>query len=259
MSVLDDIILDKRQEVAALKTRLNVKTIQQLVKELPATRDFYKALPRGKMSLLAEIKKASPSTGVIASHFEPTYLAQTYQESGAAAISVLTDEKYFQGKLAYLTEAKDPTTIPILRKDFIIDAAQIYESRIAGADAILLIAAVLDDGQLNEYLRLAHALKMCCLVEIRDEKDARRVLRTDARIVGINNRDLATFKVDLNTTKNLLSKLPALKERVVVSESGISTAAQVKELHAAGVSAILVGTSLMRSQDVGKKIRELMG
>jgi indole-3-glycerol phosphate synthase len=259
MTVLDDIIFDKRQEVTALKARLNVKHIKQLVKGLPATRDFYKALPRGRMSLIAEIKKASPSAGLIAARFEPTFLAKTYEESGAAAISVLTDEKYFQGKLDYLKAAKDPTTIPVLRKDFIIDEAQIYESRIAGADAILLIASVLDDCQLNDYLKLARSLKMSCLVEIRDETEARRVLQTDARIIGINNRDLATFKVDFRTTKTLLSKLPALKERTVVSESGISTAEQVRELHEAGVSAILVGTSLMKSKDIGEKIRELMG
>jgi indole-3-glycerol phosphate synthase len=258
MTVLDDIIFDKRQEVAALKTRLNLDHVKQLAKDLPSTRDFFRALPRGRMSLIAELKQASPSAGVIAERFVPTFLAKTYEESGAAALSVLTDEKYFQGKLAYLKEAKDPTTIPVLRKDFIIDEAQIYESRIAGADAILLIAAVLGDGQLSDYLGLAHDLKMSCLVEVRDEAEAARVLQTDARIIGINNRDLKTFKVDFHTTKNLLSQLPALKERVIVSESGISNAEQVKELRVAGVSAILVGTSLMKSKDIGAKIRELL-
>jgi indole-3-glycerol phosphate synthase len=258
MTVLGEIIFDKRQEVTALKVRLNVKHIKQLLKELPATRDFFKALPRGRMSLIAEIKKASPSAGVIAERFEPTFLAKTYEESGAAAISVLTDGKYFQGKLEYLKEAKDPTTIPVLRKDFIIDEAQIYESRIAGADAILLIASILDDCQLKDYLALARSLKMGCLLEVRDEAEAKRALQTDARIIGINNRDLATFKVDCRTTRDLLSKLPELKQRTVVSESGIATAEQVKELKAAGVSAILVGTSLMKSQDIGAKIRELL-
>ena len=259
MTILDDIVFDKRQEVTALKARLNLKHVEQMVKDLPPTRNFFKALPHGKMSLIAEIKKASPSAGVIAQRFEPTFLAKTYEESGAAAISVLTDGKYFQGKLDYLKEAKDPTTIPVLRKDFIIDEAQIYESRIAGADAILLIASVLDDCQLKDYLALARSLKLSCLLEVRDEAEAKRALQTDARIIGINNRDLATFKVDFRTTKNLLARLPELKKRVVVSESGIASAEQVKELHAAGVSAILVGTSLMKSPDVGAKIRELLG
>jgi len=259
MTVLDDIIFDKRQEVTALKARFNLKNVKQLVGGLPATRDFFRALPRGRMSLIAEIKHASPSAGVIADRFGPTYLAQTYELNGAAALSVLTDEKYFRGKLAYLKEAKDATTIPVLRKDFIIDESQIYESRIAGADAVLLIAAVLDDCQLQDYLALARSLKMSCLVEVRSEAEADRVLQTDARIIGINNRDLATFKVDCRTTLDLLAKLPALKERTVVSESGLATAGQVKELYAAGVSAILVGTSLMQSPDIGAKIREIMG
>jgi indole-3-glycerol phosphate synthase len=258
MTVLDDIIFAKRQEVTALKTRLNVGNVKQMIKGLPATRDFFKALPRGKMSLIAEIKKASPSAGVIAARFEPTYLAQTYEGSGAAAISVLTDDKYFQGKLDYLKQAKDYTTIPVLRKDFIIDEAQVYESRIAGADAILLIASVLDDCQLNDYLKLARSLQMSCLLEVKDEAEAKRALATDARIIGVNNRDLATFKVEPRTAITLLARLPELKERTVVAESGLSTAEQVRELKAAGVSAILVGTSLMQSPDIGAKIRELL-
>jgi indole-3-glycerol phosphate synthase len=259
MTVLDDIIFNKRQEVTALKARFNVDKIKAMVKQLPAPRNFLKALPRGKMSLIAEIKKASPSAGVIADRFEPAYLAKTYEESGAAALSVLTDEKYFQGKLAYLTAAKDPTTIPVLRKDFIIDETQIYESRINGADAILLIAAVLTAEELNNYLRLARSLKMSCLVEIREGAEAEMVLKSDARIIGINNRDLQTFKVDLQTTFDLLMEYPDLKKRLVVAESGIGSVEQVRKLKAAGVSAVLVGTSLMQSQDIGAKVRELMG
>lgn len=259
MTVLDDIIFDKRQEVTALKARFNPGRIKGLLKELPAPRDFLKALPRGRMSLIAEIKRASPSAGVLAPHFDPASLAKTYEESGAAALSVLTDEKYFSGKLEDLKAAKDPTTIPVLRKDFIIDEAQIYESRIGGADAILLIAAVLSPEQLKNYLELAHSLKLDCLVEIRDRAEAETVLKTEARIVGINNRDLRTFRVDCRTTLGLLGEFPELKRRVVVSESGLASAGQVRELRAAGVSAILVGTSLMTSPDIGAKIRELLG
>ncbi len=259
MTVLDDIIFDKRQEVTALKARFNLASVKRLVKQLPPTRDFLKALPRGALSLIAEIKKASPSAGVLTQHFEPASLAKTYEESGAAALSVLTDEKYFQGKLEYLKLAKDPTTIPVLRKDFIIDEAQIYESRINGADAILLIAAVLTQEQLSSYLKLAHSLKLHCLVEVRDEAEAEMALKTDAKIVGINNRDLKTFRVDFRTTLDLVGKFPELKKRVVVSESGISSSEQVRQLSAAGVSAILVGTSLMTSPDIGAKIRELLG
>lgn len=259
MTVLDDIIFNKRQEVTALKARLNVEKVKAMVKQLPAPRNFLKALPHGRLSLIAEIKQASPSSGLIAGHFEPAYLAKTYEENGAAALSVLTDGKFFRGSLDDLKAAKDPTTIPVLRKDFIIDEAQIYESRIAGADAVLLIAAVLDDCQLNDYLKLARSLKMSCLVEVREAAEAERVLKTDAKIIGINNRDLATFKVDLQTTFDLLAKYPELKKRIVVSESGIAAAEQVRELKTAGVSAILVGTSLMKSPDIGAKVRELMG
>ena len=167
-------------------------------------------------------------------------------------------KKYFQGKLEDLKEAKDSTTIPVLRKDFIIDEAQIYESRVAGADAVLLIARVLSDEQLVKYLDLAHALGLGCLVEVHDAPELERVLKTKAKMIGINNRDLDTFKVDLQTTVKLMDNYPGLKEKIVVSESGIESAEQVKLLRAKGVSAILVGTSLMRSRDIGAKIRELL-
>ena len=190
--------------------------------------------------------------------WEPVYLAKTYEESGAAAVSVLTDEKFFQGRLEHLKAAKDSTTIPVLRKDFIIDESQIYESRVAGADAILLIARILSDEQLTSFLDLAHSLKLDCLVEVHDETELERVLKTKTKIIGINNRDLDTFKIDFQTTVKLMDKYPELRERIVVSESGIESADQVRRLKAKGVSAILVGTSLMKSKDIGAKIRELI-
>src|SRR3989338_372944 len=225
--ILDDIIFNKRQEVTALKVQLDTKKIKKLIKELPPTRNFHKAIAKGKISLIAEIKMSAPSAGVIAEKFEPVYLAKTYEESGAAAVSVLTDEKFFQGRLEHLKAAKDSTTIPVLRKDFIIDESQIYESRVAGADAILLIARILSDEQLTSFLDLAHSLKLDCLV-------------------------------DFQTTVKLMDKYPELRERIVVSESGIESADQVRRLKAKGVSAILVGTSLMKSKDIGAKIRELI-
>ena len=244
--------------MTALKVQLDTKKIKKLIKELPPTRNFHKAIAKGKISLIAEIKKASPSAGVIAEKFEPVYLAKTYEESGAAAVSVLTDEKFFQGRLEHLKAAKDSTTIPVLRKDFIIDESQIYESRVAGADAILLIARILSDEQLTSFLDLAHSLKLDCLVEVHDETELERVLKTKTKIIGINNRDLDTFKIDFQTTVKLMDKYPELRERIVVSESGIESADQVRRLKAKGVSAILVGTSLMKSKDIGAKIRELI-
>lgn len=257
-NILDDIIFNKRQEVTALKVRLNVQNVKKAIKDLPRPRNFLKAFPKGKFSLIAEIKKASPSAGILAPKFEPVYLAKVYEESGAAAISVLTDEKFFQGSLEHLKQAKDSTTIPILRKDFIIDESQIYESRVAGADAILLIVKILTDEQLEEFMNLSRGLKMHCLVEVHDEAELERALKVEAEVIGINNRDLDTFKVDLNTTLTLMDKYPELKEKVVVSESGIDSAEQARALREKGVAAILVGESLLRSPDIGAKIRELI-
>ena len=248
---LDEIIANKRREITNLKVCPDLEG-------LPRTRDFLQALTKGKLSLIAEIKKASPSAGVIAEKFEPIYLAKVYEESGAAAISVLTEEKFFQGKLEHLKQAKESTTIPVLRKDFIIDEKQIYESRVAGADAILLIVRILTDEHLNSFLKIAQALHMQCLVEVHSEKEAERALKSGAQVIGINNRDLDTFKVDFKNTLRIIERLPELKKRTIVSESGISSAEQVKELKAAGVSAILVGESLLKSRDIGAKIREMM-
>jgi indole-3-glycerol phosphate synthase len=255
---LDEIIFNKRQEVTALKVHLNIPRVKQLIKSLPAPRNFLKAFKPGRLALIAELKKASPSAGVIVSRFEPISLAKVYEESGAAALSVLTDEKYFQGKLENLAKAKESTTVPVLRKDFIIDESQLYESRVAGADAVLLIAGVLTDEELERFLLLAGTLHLACLVEVHNEAELERVLPTSARLIGINNRDLETFTVDLNTTSRLIDKYPELQKRTVVSESGIASADQVKALKAKGVAGILVGESLLRSRDIGAKIRELM-
>ena len=257
--LLDDIIFDKRQEVTALKVRLNTQKVKTLIKGLPRPRNFLKAIPKGKLSLIAEIKQASPSAGRLVDNFNPTTLARTYEEAGAAALSVLTDAKYFGGRLEHLKEAKDSTTVPVLRKDFIIDESQVYESRINGADAILLIVRILTDEQLIKLMDLALGLKLRCLVEVHNEAELERALKTDAEIIGINNRDLDTLAVDSHNTIRLLEKFPQAKERIVVSESGINSAEQVQSLRDAGVNGILVGESLLKSPDINLKIKELLG
>lgn len=256
--ILDDIIKVKAQEVAVLKEKFLGKDPKKLIEGLPHTRNFLSAFGSGKFSLIAEIKKASPSAGIIRPLFDPINLAKTYEESGAAAISVLTDEKFFQGKLEYIKAAKESTTIPILRKDFIIDELQVYESRIAGADAILLIKKVLDDEKLVSLLKLTEELGMQALVEVHNSKEAERVLMTEAKIIGINNRDLKIFRVDKKNTISLIKKNPELKERIIISESGIKNRADVQALKDAGVNGILVGETLLKSNNIPMKINELL-
>jgi len=257
--ILDDIILNKRQEVAALKVKYSGKDLLRFANCITPPRDFLKVFPKDKLALIAEIKKASPSAGVIRQDFEPITLAKTYEESGAAAISVLTDEKFFQGKLDYLKLAKESTTIPILRKDFIVDESQIYEARIGGADAILLIVRILTDEELVNFLKLTHELGMNALVEIHNAAEVERVLKTEAKIIGINNRDLETFKVDHQNTVKLIEKYPELKNRIIISESGIKSKAEIETLKKAGVAGVLIGETLMKSNNIPAKIQELMG
>lgn len=255
--ILDDIIFNKRQEVTALKVKYSGKDLLRFAKCITPPRDFLKAFPQGKMSLIAEIKKASPSAGVIREDFEPITLAKTYEESGAAAVSVLTDEKFFQGKIDYLKLAKESTTIPILRKDFIIDESQIYEARIGGADAILLIVRILTDEELVSFLKLTHELGMNALVEVHNAEEAERALKTDAKIIGINNRDLENFKVDHQNTVHLIKKYPDLKKRIIISESGIKSKADIETLKKAGVNGVLVGETILKSNNIPAKIQEL--
>ncbi len=255
--ILDDIIFNKRQEVTALKLRQNLLKLEE--KTVPKERDFYDAINKKEIGLIAEIKKASPSLGLIRSEFEPVCIAQTYEEAGAFAISVLTDEKFFQGNLEHLREVKAATKLPVLRKDFIIDESQIYESKIAGADAILLIVSLLSLPELDKFIRLSHTLKMDCLVEAHSAEDVEKALKSPARIIGINNRDLNTFEVDLNTTFDLISRYPKLKEKIIVSESGIKTKEDVVMLRKKGVNALLIGETLLRSRDIEAKIKELFG
>ncbi|MCG3148360.1 MAG: Indole-3-glycerol phosphate synthase [Verrucomicrobiae bacterium] len=249
-NILDRIVAEKRREVAALLPHAG--RIKQAVAMRRDYRDFAGALQ--KTALIAEVKKASPSAGVIAHNFDPVGIARQYEGAGAAAISVLTDEKFFQGKLDYLRQIREAVRLPLLRKDFIIDELQVYEAVAGGADAILLIAAILTDSQLRDYRALAEHLKLAALVEVHDEAELNRALNSGAGIIGINNRDLKTFKVSLTTTERLAAQIP--EDRIVVAESGINTRADVERL---GTDAILVGESLMKSGDVAGKVKELLG
>lgn len=257
--ILDEIIDTKKNEVATLKEQFNrfIK-LQNLTEVFPQILDFKAAISNnGKINLIAEVKKASPSAGVIVGDFNPTKIAETYQKAGASAVSVLTDAKYFQGMLTYLKNIRETITIPVLRKDFIIDEVQLLESRMAGSDAVLIIARIIDDLQFKLFLEKCTEYKMAALVEVHDEKDLERALAQKVEIVGINNRNLDTQKVDFNTSLNLVSKYPELKSKVLVSESGITSKTQIDELKSAGFSAVLIGETLLRSPDIPQKIKEL--
>jgi indole-3-glycerol phosphate synthase len=258
MTILDEIHNYKLLEVAESKKRVPVKDIEEQSRKRQGTKSFGAALKSStNICVIAEVKKASPSLGIIREDFHPVEIARIYETSGASAISVLTDEKFFQGSLSYLTEIKKSVNVPILRKDFIIDPYQIYEARAAGADAILLIAGLLSGDDMQHFLEVAKTLGMECLVEVHSESELIKVLKTSADIIGINNRDLATFKTDLETTFKLRPAIPAGK--IVVSESGIKTRADVIKLMQKGVNAVLIGETLMKSDDIGTKLRELLG
>ena len=225
---------------------------------LPPTKNFQGAITLpGNINLIAEVKKKSPSKGIIREDFDPIQIAETYAENGAAAISVLTDVQFFDGSLEYLSSIRDVVDVPLLRKDFTIDPYHIYQARATGADAILLIVAVLTPKQLREFMDIATSLSLASLVEVHTEAELEIALDVSAEIIGINNRDLRTFHTDLATTFRLCESIPA--EKIVVSESGIYTRADVESLREVGVNAILVGESLMRSPDIGEQVRKLVG
>ncbi|MDM8528219.1 indole-3-glycerol phosphate synthase TrpC [Anaerolineales bacterium HSG24] len=257
MTILDDIVQYKKtEELPVQKQAHPLATIQAEVETAPQPRDFVAALRHSnEVALIAEVKKASPSKGVLRPDFDPLSLATTYADNGASAISVLTDMKYFQGQLAYLSQIRQTVNTPILRKDFIFDPYQLYEACLAGADAILLIAAVLNDQLLAELLTLARSLNLTALIEVHDRAELERVLPLKPRLIGVNNRDLRDFSVDLNTCINLRQYVPT--EVCFVAESGIRTSADVAWLKTEGVDAILVGEALVVSDNVGDKVREL--
>ncbi len=256
--VLQKIVAHKVQEIAAAKQRVAAAELRAMLRDAPAPLDFFNALalPEG-VSLIAEVKKASPSAGVIRDDFDPVEIARIYEAHGAACISVLTDESFFQGKLEYQARIRAEAAIPLLRKDFVLDGYQLLEARAAGADAVLLIAECLDDCNLRKLFNETVELGMTPLVELYEPQNLARVLDAGATLIGVNNRDLRSFTTDLEHTIRLRRQIP--DECVVVGESGIRTAADVQRLHAAGVDAILVGETLMRQPDVGAAVDALLG
>ncbi len=257
---LDRILMVKRDEVEYWRLRRSVRDLKAQIRDALPVRDFLGAVKKGEsqggIRLIAEIKKASPSRGLIRRDFDPAAIAAAYEQGGAQALSVLTDEVFFQGHPDYLALARGAAGLPLLRKDFIISDYQVYESRTLGADAVLLIAAILAPSQLEEYLGLAGELGLCALVEVHTASEAILAPAAGARLVGINNRDLQSFKTDLETTFNLLPLIPA--GTAVVSESGIRTHEQVMRLAAAGVDAVLVGEALMEQDDLAAAVRSLL-
>ncbi len=266
MTILDRILETKRKEVAEAKRRRPLADLRAEIERIAPPRDFYAAVttksPSG-MRLIAEIKKASPSAGVIVSDFDPVAIARTYAAHGASALSVLTDQTYFQGRLEYIDEVKRAVPLPVLRKDFIIDEYQLYESRAAGADAVLLIVAALSGAQIAELLPIVHSLRMSVLVEVHADDELKTVLDIvgppgpDTYLLGINNRDLHAQKTDLATTTRLAAMLP--EGTPFVSESGIATREDVLRVQQAGACAILVGESLLKAGDIGGHVDLLLG
>jgi indole-3-glycerol phosphate synthase len=257
-TILDEIVLSKQAELAAARRSRPLEVVQAQAKSAPPARDFRAVLARpGSIHLIAEIKKASPSAQVIRDDFNPVAIAHICQEHGASCLSVLTDAPYFQGSLEHLRQVRAQVTIPVLRKDFLIDEYQVYEARAAGADAVLLIAEILDDTTLSHLMDLARSQGMAALVEFHDAAHLPRVLAAGANLIGINNRDLRHFTTDVEHTLHLRDQVPP--EVILVSESAIRTRHDVERLEAAGVAAMLVGETLMRAQDVGWTIRHLLG
>jgi len=257
-TILDQIVASKRKEIAAARTRVPEAALERQRAAAPPVREFRAALERpGEVRIIGEIKKASPSAGVLRADFDPVAIAKVYEQHGAAAISVLTDEPFFQGSLDNLRAVRASVSLPVLRKDFLIDRYQVLEARCAGADAVLLIAEILDDPTLRELLDETHRLGMCALVELYDPANLPRVLASGARLIGINNRDLRTFVTRLEHTLDLAARVPS--DCCLVSESGIGTNADLLRLQAAGVSAVLVGERLMRSRDIGRQLNALQG
>jgi len=260
-NILEKIVAVKREEVAAAQKKLPFAAMRADAESRVLTRDFEGALrakiAAGKAAVIAEVKKASPSKGVLREDFIPADIAQSYAEHGAACLSVLTDRQFFQGAADYLKQARASCDLPVLRKDFMVDPYQVYEARVIGADAILLIAACLDDARMAELEAIARSLDMAVLVEVHDGEELQRALKLKTRLIGINNRDLRTFAVSLDTTLGLMKDVPP--DRLLVTESGILQREDVQKMRAAGVHAFLVGEAFMRAEEPGEALEELFG
>jgi indole-3-glycerol phosphate synthase len=255
---LEKVVALKREEIRKRKTPFALEEMKKMASDLPSPRNLLEAIPKnGPMALIAEMKQASPSAGVIQERADIRSMACAYQAGGASAISVLTEGHFFRGNLSHLRQVKEAVSLPVLQKDFIIDPFQIYEGRIAGADALLLIVAILDPGQLRELVEWARSLGLVPLVEVHDEEDLKKIMELDLPLIGINNRNLKTLAVNLETTFRLFEKVG--RGAMVISESGIKNREDVKRLQEVGVKGILVGEVLMRAADPARKIRELLG
>lgn len=256
-TILDEIIENKILEIGQSKKTLHIEKLMEGLDCTRPPRDFYEALkPEGNLRIIAEIKRASPSKGIICRDFDPVRIAQGYSAGGASALSVLTDEKYFKGSLSYLSLIRDTVETPLLRKDFIVDPYQVYEARHYGADALLLIVAALERELLNELIELTHSLGMNAVVEVHDEVELEHALGSGARIIGINNRDLKTFAVDLDVSLNLSKSVPG--EIVVIAESGIRSNEDINKLRREGVHVFLIGETFMKAPDPGAELRSLI-
>jgi indole-3-glycerol phosphate synthase len=260
-NILDRIVAVKREEIAAARKKVSLEAMRADAESRVLTRGFEAAMRRrigaGKAAVIAEVKKASPSKGVLRADFIPADIAQSYAEHGAACLSVLTDRQFFQGGPDFLKQARASCDLPVLRKDFLVDPYQVYESRAMGADCILLIAACLDDAQMAELEAIARGLDMAVLVEVHDAAELQRALKLKTPLVGINNRNLRTFEVSLDTTLALLPDVP--RDRLLVTESGILQPADVQRMRAAGVHAFLVGEAFMRADEPGEALEALFG
>lgn len=258
MDILAGIIREKKKEVRKRKAVRRPADLILALKSAPKINSFKNAIKKKNgLALIAEIKKASPSKGVIRRDFDPVKIARIYRDAGADCLSVLTDEKFFQGRIDYIAKIKKEVNLPVLRKDFIIDEYQIYESRAAGADAVLLISTILPIEKLKKFISLSKRLKLDCFVECDCVSSLKKALASGAEIIGINNRDLHNFKVDINRTKRLIKFIP--KNKIVVSESGIKTRKDVVFLKNLGANAVLIGEAFMKADDMGAKVKELLG
>jgi len=253
--MLDKIVAQKREEVEQRKKVAPTTYLQERIARQKPAFDLAPALKGDHIRLIAEVKQASPSRGVLSPNFNPTKLARTYAEGGAAAISVLTEANYFMGSNEHLAAIREVVALPLLRKDFIFDPYQVYESRAYGADALLLITAILSQGQLKDLVSLSHSIGLKCLVEVHNGDEVERAVLSEAEIIGINNRDLNTFTVDINTTRRLRPLVP--KEKIVVSESGIKSQKDMEKLGKWGVHAVLVGEALVTADNIRAKMKEL--
>jgi indole-3-glycerol phosphate synthase len=255
--ILDKIISVKKEEVALLKQTRPLQELKAVLRDFPPVRDFRKAINGKECAIIAEVKRRSPSRGILREDFDPIKIASICERNGAAAVSVLTDKHFFGGDEKYLGDIIKNVHLPLLRKDFIIDTYQIYETRSLSGDALLLIACLLEEKQLREYIHLAESLGISALVEIHSRGELDKALAAEAHIIGINNRDLKTFATDLKTSLDIAPHIPT--DKIAISESGIHTRRDIEALMKAGIHTFLIGETLMLSDNIGKKLRELLG